>query len=34
MKKIGYEYAHVVFFPNLLLQSIYDICNGGRYRKI
>jgi hypothetical protein len=27
-KKLAYEYAHVVYFPNILMQTIYEIATG------
>jgi len=29
-KKLAYEYSHVVYFPNLLLQTIYEILKGKK----
>ena len=26
--RVAYEYAHVVYFPNLLLQAVFDVCRG------
>ena len=26
--RVAYEYAHVVYFPNLLLHAVYDVWCG------